>query len=300
MYTKLFSKPPMSEKLLSRPPFKYLFDVVLALIKSTQFADGLYTEAELDPNIYSSKEPKLRFLQKIIDCVQLVNGVQLDVRPGKVVAGQEPEKTNEWLQAMCQAAISKKDYKAAVKQVLAAEGTAAAHPAPEAKNEGKEEHKEKVVAKPKEAPKEAPKEPPKEAPKEHKKDPAKETAKAQPKPAAAETKEPAVAAKAQPKAPAPEAKEQPAAKPKAEPKEAAKAPHKAAAEPKEGGAKHKEAKEQPAHKPEEEAPKKAKDDAKKKHKQDDEHPDGEANRPKTPTSIICTRTSSNRRSKTCS
>jgi len=53
MYTKLFSKPPMTEKLLSRPPFKYLFDVVVAVIKTTQFADGLYTEAEFDANQYS-------------------------------------------------------------------------------------------------------------------------------------------------------------------------------------------------------------------------------------------------------
>lgn len=53
MYTKLFSKPPMTEKLLSRPPFKYLFDVVMALMKSTHFAEGLYAEDELDPGAYA-------------------------------------------------------------------------------------------------------------------------------------------------------------------------------------------------------------------------------------------------------
>lgn len=56
MYTKIFDKkPPMSEKLLTKPPFKYLFDIVVALIKTTKFAEGLYTPAELDANLYAVK-----------------------------------------------------------------------------------------------------------------------------------------------------------------------------------------------------------------------------------------------------
>ena len=53
MYTQLFQKPPMSEKLLSKPPFKYLFDVVLALKSATHFAEGLYSDQELDANLYN-------------------------------------------------------------------------------------------------------------------------------------------------------------------------------------------------------------------------------------------------------
>ena len=34
------------------------------------------------------------------------------------MAGYEPERTNEWLQAMYMAATSKKDFKSAIKQVL--------------------------------------------------------------------------------------------------------------------------------------------------------------------------------------
>jgi TRAF3-interacting protein 1 len=52
MYTQLFNKPPMTEKLLSKPPFKYLFDVVVALIGKTNFAAGLYADGELDPSVY--------------------------------------------------------------------------------------------------------------------------------------------------------------------------------------------------------------------------------------------------------
>eukprot|EP01022_Parablepharisma_sp_SALTPOND_P004307 TRINITY_DN119_c2_g2_i1.p1 TRINITY_DN119_c2_g2~~TRINITY_DN119_c2_g2_i1.p1 ORF type:complete len:662 (-),score=27.35 TRINITY_DN119_c2_g2_i1:1561-3546(-) len=177
MYTKLFSKPPMTEKLLSRPPFKYLFDVVFALIKTTGFAEGLFSESELDASIYTvlpsyqspnqSKEPKLKFLQKIIDCVQIVNGAKLDVKATKIVAGQEPEKTNEWLQAMFVAATSKKDFRPAVKQVLTGE----APPAPEPKKEEKPKPKEvKEPPKPKESAKAPPKAevPPEEPPKKPK------------------------------------------------------------------------------------------------------------------------------------
>lgn len=55
MYPKLFAKPPMTEKLLSKPPFKYLFDVVVATMKTTKFGEGLYTAAELDPAAYNVK-----------------------------------------------------------------------------------------------------------------------------------------------------------------------------------------------------------------------------------------------------
>lgn len=36
----------------------------------------------------------------MIDVTQIVNGTKIDVKASKIVAGQEPEKTNEWLQAM--------------------------------------------------------------------------------------------------------------------------------------------------------------------------------------------------------
>lgn len=52
----------MTEKYLSKPPFKYLFDIFVETSKSTGFASTLFTGEETDPNFYDSKERKVVFL----------------------------------------------------------------------------------------------------------------------------------------------------------------------------------------------------------------------------------------------
>ncbi|KAL6267593.1 hypothetical protein P5V15_000667 [Pogonomyrmex californicus] len=97
---KYFKKPPLTEKLLRKPPFRFLHDIITAIIKETGFLEGLFTDEELNSDNIKDKEGKLAFLTKLIDVVKLISGANLTVRASKIVSGQEPTKTNELLQAI--------------------------------------------------------------------------------------------------------------------------------------------------------------------------------------------------------
>lgn len=73
---KIITKPPLTDKLLSRPPFRYLHDIVTEVIRTTGFLEGLYSAEELNVNNIQDKEQKLKFLQKAVDAVsKLVSNV---------------------------------------------------------------------------------------------------------------------------------------------------------------------------------------------------------------------------------
>ncbi|KAL0131848.1 hypothetical protein PUN28_003005 [Cardiocondyla obscurior] len=97
---KYFKKPPLTEKLLRKPPFRFLHDIITAIIKETGFLEGLFSEEELNSDNIKDKEAKLAFLTKLIDVVKLISGANLTVRASKIVSGQESTKTNELLQAI--------------------------------------------------------------------------------------------------------------------------------------------------------------------------------------------------------
>ncbi|XP_070535754.1 TRAF3-interacting protein 1-like isoform X7 [Ptychodera flava] len=119
---KIIKKPPLTDKLLKKPPFRFLHDVISEVVRSTGFMKGLYEKAEMDSQTAGKdKESKVAFLQKAIDVVIMVTGQDLTVRPSKIVAGHEPEKTNEFLQAMGMAISKKMDSKEAVQKVLKGE-----------------------------------------------------------------------------------------------------------------------------------------------------------------------------------
>ncbi|XP_020289078.1 TRAF3-interacting protein 1 [Pseudomyrmex gracilis] len=97
---KYFKKPPLTEKLLRKPPFRFLHDIITAVIKETGFLEGLFTEEELISDNIKNKEAKLAFLTKLIDVMKLISSANLTVRASKIISGQEPTKTNELLQAI--------------------------------------------------------------------------------------------------------------------------------------------------------------------------------------------------------
>ncbi|XP_049584794.1 TRAF3-interacting protein 1-like isoform X2 [Syngnathus scovelli] len=118
---KVIKKPALTEKLLSKPPFRYLHDIFSEIIRTTGFMKGLYKDNELKSECFKDKEMKMAFLQKAIDVVVLVTGEPLAVRPAHIVAGHEPEKTNEFLQTIAKCCLNKMSSKEAVRRVLAGE-----------------------------------------------------------------------------------------------------------------------------------------------------------------------------------
>ena len=96
----------MSEKLLTKPPFRYLHDIFTATMAETGYGQGLFDDAEMDAKSITEKDAKINWLVKLISLTELVVGEEIDVKPTKVVAGHEPDKTNFFLQQMFRAATS--------------------------------------------------------------------------------------------------------------------------------------------------------------------------------------------------
>uniref|UniRef100_A0A3Q0R728 TRAF3-interacting protein 1 n=1 Tax=Amphilophus citrinellus TaxID=61819 RepID=A0A3Q0R728_AMPCI len=118
---KVIKKPPLTEKLLIKPPFRYLHDIFSEVIRTTGFMKGLYEENEMKSDSVKDKDSKIAFLQKAIDVVMLVSGEPLAAKPARIVAGHEPEKTNELLQAIAKCCLNKMSSDDAVKRVLKGE-----------------------------------------------------------------------------------------------------------------------------------------------------------------------------------
>lgn len=118
MYEQLFAKPKMSEKLLTKPPFRYLHDIFTATMGKTGFGNGLFQGDELNSKSFEDKESKLAFLVKLITLTEMMIGEKLDIKPSMVLAGQQADKTNMWLQQMFRAATAGVDSTPYVQQIL--------------------------------------------------------------------------------------------------------------------------------------------------------------------------------------
>ncbi|KAM4836341.1 TRAF3-interacting protein 1 isoform 7-T7 [Thomomys bottae] len=118
---KVIRRPPLTEKLLNKPPFRYLHDIITEVIRMTGFMKGLYTDAEMKSDNVKDKDAKISFLQKAIDVVVMVSGEPLSAKPARIVAGHEPERTNELLQMIGKCCLNKLSSDDAVKRVLTGE-----------------------------------------------------------------------------------------------------------------------------------------------------------------------------------
>uniref|UniRef100_A0A1B6EJN8 TRAF3-interacting protein 1 n=1 Tax=Cuerna arida TaxID=1464854 RepID=A0A1B6EJN8_9HEMI len=116
--SRYIKKPPLTEKLLRKPPFRYLHDITTSVMRETGYLQGLYSQDELNPENIKDRESKIAFLEKLIAAVNLSSGINVTARPNKIVAGLDVAKTNELLQAIAKALEKKVDSSKAVEQVL--------------------------------------------------------------------------------------------------------------------------------------------------------------------------------------
>lgn len=72
---------------------------------ASSFSNILISVFQMD--IFQDKDAKISFLQKAIDVVVIVSGEPLSAKPTRIVAGHEPERTNELLQRIGKCCLSK-------------------------------------------------------------------------------------------------------------------------------------------------------------------------------------------------
>lgn len=123
----LISKPKMTEKYLKKPPFRFLHDVVMEVIKTSGFGQGLYTPEECDAGGLGDKQAKVDFLNKAMSLTAFALDENISCAANKIVAGLDADKTNAWLVKLHQAATTCVGPKseAAVQRVLSGETVAA-------------------------------------------------------------------------------------------------------------------------------------------------------------------------------
>ncbi|KAJ3066115.1 TRAF3-interacting protein 1 [Podochytrium sp. JEL0797] len=125
LLSRIIKKPPLNAKLLSKPPFRYLHDILSEVIRASDetsgFCRGLYDENEKNSEFVKEKDAKVAYLYKMIDCIGMITNVDIKANPLKIVAGMDPEDTNAFLQLMAKVVLKKADTSAAVKRVLAGE-----------------------------------------------------------------------------------------------------------------------------------------------------------------------------------
>ena len=119
MFGKLIDKPKMHEKLLKKPPPKYIYDIVMNTMKKTGFPKGLFTDDEMNVKYFESDaKHKVEILQKVIDITKIVTGENFEIKCTDILKGANPEKTNKFLQLFYTAATNGKDNSKFIEKYL--------------------------------------------------------------------------------------------------------------------------------------------------------------------------------------
>ena len=119
MFEKLIDKPKMQEKYLKKPPPKFIYHIVINTMKKTGFPKGLITDDEVNDKYFDSNtNNKVEILQKVIDITQIVTGEFFEIKCIDILKGENPEKTNHFLQLFYAAATNGKDNSKFIEKYL--------------------------------------------------------------------------------------------------------------------------------------------------------------------------------------
>jgi len=99
------TKPQCSDKLLKKPPFRFLHDLIMAVGRRTGFGMDIYSDFEKESsNVSKTKSSKIQFLEKIISHTKTILDLEFEIKPAKIVSGLESDKTCKFLQLLTVAA----------------------------------------------------------------------------------------------------------------------------------------------------------------------------------------------------
>jgi TRAF3-interacting protein 1 len=119
MFGSLIEKHKMTEKLLKKPPPKYIYDIILNTMKKTGFPKGLFTAEEEDHKYFEADaHHKLDILQKAIDITKIVMNENFEIKCTNILKGEQPDKTNYFLQLFYKAATNGKDNSPLIQKYL--------------------------------------------------------------------------------------------------------------------------------------------------------------------------------------
>ncbi|CAH0391606.1 unnamed protein product [Bemisia tabaci] len=107
--SKHIKKPPLLEKFLKKPPFRFLQDIVKSVIKETKFLDSKFSEKDFENA--KDRDTKIKFLDTLIAEVEVMTGEKVKARPAKIVAGLDVNRTLELLTLLGKAIDKNSDTK---------------------------------------------------------------------------------------------------------------------------------------------------------------------------------------------
>eukprot|EP00796_Vickermania_ingenoplastis_P013280 gene13280-9121_t len=97
------TSPELTPKLLKKPPFRFIHDLVRAINERFDAYTHVIPPPLDNASAIETKEQKVQYLTILINYVNQLLQVSIDVNPKKIVSGNEPEKTNIFLQYVAMA-----------------------------------------------------------------------------------------------------------------------------------------------------------------------------------------------------